>query len=79
MQPAMLGCVDLLITIGLDGDVVEHLRTTVEARVVADDKARAAGATHIANDAVIEPFTEGRSERILIVGERAWHLRLRER
>jgi glutathione synthase/RimK-type ligase-like ATP-grasp enzyme len=32
------------------------------------------GVIELAHDAVIEPFVEGRSVRVLLVGERAWQL-----
>jgi len=44
-------------------------------RHCGDDKARAVGPTAIQNAAVVEPFVEGSSERILLVGDHAWHLR----
>ena len=43
-------------------------------RHCGEDKARVAGLVKADHDAVIEPFVEGRSERVLIVGDRAWHL-----
>ena len=44
-------------------------------RHCGDDKARAVGPTGIENAAVVEPFVEGSSERILLVGDHVWHLR----
>lgn len=38
-------------------------------------EARAVGSVEVAHDSVVEPFIEGRSERILIVGGQEWHLR----
>jgi hypothetical protein len=44
-------------------------------RHCGDDKARAVGSIIIRNASVVEPFVEGSSERILLVGDHAWHLR----
>jgi hypothetical protein len=44
-------------------------------RHCGEDKARASGSVQVTNAAIIEPFIEGRSERVLLVGEHAWHLR----
>ncbi len=43
-------------------------------RHCGEDKERVTGSVEMASDAVIEPFVEGRSVRVLIVGERAWQL-----
>ena len=43
-------------------------------RHCGEDKARVVGLVKADHDAVIEPFVEGRSERVLIVGDRAWRL-----
>ncbi len=44
-------------------------------RHCGEDKARVAGRVDLAHDSIVEPFVHGRSERILLVGEHAWHLR----
>ena len=44
-------------------------------RHCGEDKVRAIGSVQVTNAAVIEPFVEGRSERVLVVGEHVWHLR----
>jgi hypothetical protein len=44
-------------------------------RHCGDDKARVVGPIAVENSGVVEPFVEGRSERILVVGDHAWHLR----
>jgi hypothetical protein len=44
-------------------------------RHCGEDKARVTGMVNADHDVIIEPFVEGRSERILIVGDQAWHLR----
>jgi hypothetical protein len=43
-------------------------------RHCGEDKERVTGVVELAHDAVIEPFVEGRSVRVLLVGERAWQL-----
>jgi hypothetical protein len=44
-------------------------------RHCGEDKARTSGASRVATDAIVEPFVMGRSERVLLVGDRTWHLR----
>jgi len=44
-------------------------------RHCGDDKGLVEGAIVAEHDSIVEPFVVGRSERILIVGERTWHLR----
>jgi hypothetical protein len=44
-------------------------------RHCGEGKMRIHGASHVATDAIVEPFVAGRSERILLVGDRFWHLR----
>ena len=43
-------------------------------RHCGEDKARFTGSFEMPNDAVVEAFVDGRSERILLVGESAWQL-----
>ena len=44
-------------------------------RHCGEDKSRVAGVVHVEHNTIVEPFVDGFSERILIVGERSWHLR----
>ncbi|MBN9166928.1 MAG: hypothetical protein BGO98_39940 [Myxococcales bacterium 68-20] len=45
------------------------------SRHCGEDKARVVGPVDVTEAAVVEPFLQGRSERILLVGDHAWHLR----
>ena len=45
------------------------------SRHCGEDKARASGRWLVEQDAIVEPFFDGRSERVLVVGGEAWHLR----
>jgi len=44
-------------------------------RHCGEDKVRAASGFVVPQPALVEPFVEGTSERVLLIGDHAWHLR----
>jgi hypothetical protein len=60
---------------GIEAKVAREQVLKWGSRHCGEDKERARETVKVEHDAIVEPFVQGRSERILLVGERSWHLR----